>query len=47
LQPLSRAEDVSRKRTCLRLGKKARLFVKSNAPDKGEYSSDWIVEFEK
>jgi hypothetical protein len=47
LQPLSSAEDVSNKRTCLSLGKKARLFVKSNAPDKSEYSSDWMVEFEK
>ena len=47
LQPLSGAEDVAGKRTCLRLGKKARLFVKSNSPEKGEYASDWIVQFEK
>ena len=47
LQPQSSTDDVSNKRTCLRLGKKARLFVKGNAPDKSEYSSDWIVEFEK
>lgn len=46
LQPLNNHEDVSNKRTCLRLGKKARLFVKSSAPDKSEYSSEWIVEFE-
>lgn len=47
LQPMNDEEDTAKRRTCLRLGKKARLFVKSNAPDRSEYSSDWIVEFEK
>jgi len=44
---MSTAEDVFNKRTCLRLGQKARLFVKSNWPDKSEYSSEYIIEFEK
>ena len=47
LQPLNNLDDVSNKRTCLRLDKKARLFVKSNAPDKGEYSSEWVLELER
>jgi hypothetical protein len=47
LQPMSTAEDLSNKRTCLRLGQKARLFVKSNWPDKSEHSSEYIIEFEK
>jgi len=47
LQPLSDEDDVSNKRTCLRVGRKARLFVKSIASDSSEYSSQWIIEFEK
>jgi len=47
LQPMNTAEDVSTRRTCLRLGEKARLFIKSNWPDKSDYSSEYIVEFEK
>ena len=47
LQPMNDDEDVSNKRTCLKLGQRARLFVKSTGPDKSEYSSDYIIEFEK
>ena len=47
LQPMNTAEDLSNKRTCLHLGKKARLFVKSNWSDKSEYSSEYFIEFEK
>ena len=47
LQPMNDEEDISQKRTCLRLGKKARLFVKSNGPDNSEYSSEYTIEFEK
>ena len=47
LQPLNTAEDIANKNTCLKLGKKARLFVKDNYKDKSEYSSDFIVEFRK
>ena len=36
LEPMYTAEDVSTKRTCLRLGERARLFMKSNWPHKGE-----------
>jgi hypothetical protein len=47
LQPLSDEEDISKKRTCLRLGRKTRLFVKSNGAGLSEFSSQWIIEFEK
>jgi hypothetical protein len=40
-------EDIAQKRTCLRLGKKARLFVKSSGPDNSEYASENIIEFFK
>jgi hypothetical protein len=45
LQPLNTPEDIQNKYTCLRLGKRARLFVKDS--EANEYSSDFIVEFEK
>jgi len=44
---MNTAEDLSNKRTCLHLGQKARLFVKTNWPDKSEYSSEYVIEFEK
>jgi len=47
LQPMNTTEDLVHKRTCLRLGRKARLFVKSNWPDSSEYSSEYIIEFNK
>ena len=47
LQPMNTAEDISKKRTCLRLGQKARLFIKSNWDGGSEYSSEYIIEFNK
>jgi hypothetical protein len=45
LQPLDTPEDISKKYTSLRLGKKARLFVKYIKPEKSEYKSEFIIEF--
>ncbi|KYP15798.1 hypothetical protein [Flavihumibacter sp. CACIAM 22H1] len=45
LQPMNTTEDISKKRTSLRLGKKARLFFKYS--DLGKYCSTYIIEFEK
>ncbi len=45
LQPMNTPEDISKKRTCLRLGQRARLFFKYS--DLGRYCSEYIVEFEK
>jgi hypothetical protein len=47
LQPLNRAEDIENRYTCLRLGKKARLFFKDMKDDKHEYLSEFIVEFDR
>lgn len=47
LQPMNTAEDISKKNTCLRLGKRARLFVKNIKPEKSVYMSAHIIEFEK
>ncbi len=44
LQPLNTEEDIRQKNTCLRLGKRARLFYKY--ADLGKYMSEYIVEFE-
>ena len=45
LQPMNTPEDIANKNTCLRLGKRARLFFKYS--DLGAYRSEHIVEFEK
>ncbi len=45
LQPLNTPEDTGNKNTCLKLGKRARLFVKDS--EANEYSSDFIIEFSK
>lgn len=45
LQPMNTPEDVANKHTCLKLGKRARLFFKYS--DLGKYMSEYIVEFEK
>ena len=45
LQPLNTPEDIAAKNTCLRLGKKARLFFKYS--DLGKYCSEHIIEFER
>jgi hypothetical protein len=47
LQPMNTAEDIESKATCLRLGKRARLYFKDMYGDKSEYLSEYIVEFEK
>lgn len=47
LQPMNTPEDIADKRTCLRLGKKARFFVKNIKPEKSEYLSEYIIEFSK
>jgi hypothetical protein len=47
LQPLNTPEDIASKTTCLRLGKKARFFVKRLNPAGDEYASEHIIEFEK
>ena len=47
LQPLNTEEDINSKRTCLRLGKKARLFVKDMLGPQADYISEYIIEFEK
>jgi hypothetical protein len=36
-------EDIANKNTCLKLGQRARLFVKDS--EANEYSSEYIVEF--
>jgi hypothetical protein len=45
LQPTNSPEDIAAKNTCLRLGQKARLFVKNIQPEKSEYMSEYIIEF--
>lgn len=47
LQPLHTQEDVEAKNTCLKLGKKARFFVKRIKPGDDSYASEHIIEFEK
>ena len=45
LQPMNTDEDIENKYTCLRLGKRARLFVKDS--EANEYSSEYIIEFKR
>jgi len=47
LQPLNTPEDVAAKNICLRLGQKARLFIKDNQKDTSEYLSEFVIEFKK
>ena len=47
LQPMNTEEDIKAKRTCLRLGKKARLFVKDMEGENHQYISEYIIDFEK
>ncbi len=47
LQPLNNEEDIKAKNTCLKLGKKARFFVKRIKPGDDSYASEHIIEFEK
>ena len=46
LQPLNAPEDIATKNTCLKLGKKARFFVKRIKPGDDSYASEHIIEFE-
>ncbi|MFM7222448.1 MAG: hypothetical protein ACKO03_03345 [Bacteroidota bacterium] len=47
LQPMNTPEDIQAKRTCLKLGKRARLFVKDMEGNNHQYISEYIIEFEK
>jgi hypothetical protein len=47
LQPMNTPDDIANRHTCLRLGKRARLFVKNIRPEKSEYLSAHIIEFGK
>ncbi|MFN7117027.1 MAG: hypothetical protein ACK4TA_09535 [Saprospiraceae bacterium] len=47
LQPMNTPEDIENKHTCLKLGQRARLFVKNIKPEKSEYKSEHIIEFSK
>ncbi len=46
LQPMNTKEDVEKKYTCLRLGKKARLFYKDMHGDSSDYISEYVIEFQ-
>jgi hypothetical protein len=45
LQPMNTPEDLANKNTCLKLGKRARLFVKDS--EANEYSSEYVIDFQK
>lgn len=47
LQPMNTPEDIAQKHTCMRLGQKARLYIKYIKPEKSDYMSEYIIEFEK
>jgi hypothetical protein len=47
LQPMNTEDDIKNRRTCLKLGQKARFFFKDMEGPKNEYSSSFIVEFNK
>lgn len=47
LQPMNTPEDIANRHTCLKLGRRARLFVKNIRPEKSEYLSEHIIEFER
>lgn len=47
LQPLNTPEDRAQKNTSLRLGQKARLFLKDAAGDQNHYLSEYLVEFKR
>ncbi|HCL84151.1 MAG TPA: hypothetical protein DIC22_09260 [Chitinophagaceae bacterium] len=46
LQPLNTVADRKAGYTSLELGRKARLFYKDMTPEKGEYVSEYLLEFE-
>ena len=45
LQPMNTPEDIANRHTCLKLGQRARLFVKNITPEKSEYMSEYTIEF--
>ncbi|WP_439564891.1 hypothetical protein [Microcella sp.] len=47
LQPTDSPEDLAAKRTCLRLGREARLFFKDMTPEEHVYISDFRVTFDR
>lgn len=47
LQPMNTKEDIENKHTCVKLGKRARLFFKDMEGPKSEYLSEYIIEFEQ
>lgn len=47
LQPMDTPEDVANRNTCLKLGRRARLFIKYLRPEKSAYLSEYIVEFSR
>jgi hypothetical protein len=47
LQPLDDQESIQKKYSSVRLGKRARFFVKRMNPTHDSYASDFIIEFEK
>jgi hypothetical protein len=47
LQPLNTPEDLANRHTCLRLGQRARFFVKRIKPGDDSYASEHIIEFGK
>lgn len=47
LQPLNTPADKANKYTSLKLGQKARLFIKDMEGDRNQYLSEYLVEFKK
>ncbi len=47
LQPMNTVEDIKRKRTCLKLGREARLFFKDMHGDTSEYISEYKILFSR
>ena len=47
LQPMNTPEDIANKHTCLKLGRRARLFVKNIRPEKSVYISAHIIGFSR
>ncbi|HEY3549074.1 MAG TPA: hypothetical protein VGK17_23620, partial [Propionicimonas sp.] len=45
LQPLGTAEDVAARRTAVRLGRQARLWVKDLGPSTHRYLSEHVITF--
>jgi|UniRef100_UPI004047D689 hypothetical protein len=47
LQPLNDPNDIKEKYTSVKLGKRARFFVKRIKPGDDKYASEHYIEFEK